>query len=32
VLPGVAKRMDDAIRNGHGRDDLAAVAAEVVEP
>jgi 3-hydroxyisobutyrate dehydrogenase-like beta-hydroxyacid dehydrogenase len=32
VLPGVAKRMDEAIRNGHGRDDLAAVAAEVVEP
>lgn len=32
VLPGVAARMDDAIRKGHGRDDLAAVAAEVAGP
>jgi 3-hydroxyisobutyrate dehydrogenase-like beta-hydroxyacid dehydrogenase len=32
VLPGVAARMDDAIRRGHGRDDLAAVAAEVAGP
>lgn len=32
VLPGVAARMDEAIRNGHGRDDLAAVAAEVAGP
>src|SRR3954452_2108622 len=30
VLPGIAKRMDEAIGKGHGHDDLAAVAAEVV--
>ncbi len=30
VLPGIAKRMDDAIAKGHGRDDLGAIAAEVV--
>ena len=30
VLPAIAQRMDDAIANGHGRDDLAAIAAEVV--
>ena len=30
VLPGIAKRMDDAIAKGHGQDDLGAIAAEVV--
>ena len=32
VLPAIAKRMDDAIAKGHGRDDLGAIAAEVVPP
>jgi 3-hydroxyisobutyrate dehydrogenase len=30
VLPGIAKAMDDAIAKGHGKDDLGAIAAEVV--
>jgi 3-hydroxyisobutyrate dehydrogenase len=30
VLPGIAKAMDQAIANGHGKDDLGAIAAEVV--
>jgi 3-hydroxyisobutyrate dehydrogenase len=30
VLPGLAKKMDAAIANGHGKDDLGAIAAEVV--
>jgi 3-hydroxyisobutyrate dehydrogenase len=30
VLPAIAKRMDEAIAQGHGADDLAAIAAEVV--
>jgi 3-hydroxyisobutyrate dehydrogenase-like beta-hydroxyacid dehydrogenase len=30
VLPSVAKRMDEAIAQGHGKDDLGAIAAEVV--
>jgi 3-hydroxyisobutyrate dehydrogenase len=30
VLPSVAKRMDEAIAKGHGRDDLGAIAAGVV--
>lgn len=30
VLPVIAKRMDDAIASGHGADDLAAIAAEVL--
>jgi len=30
VLPAVAKRMDEAIAQGHGKDDLGALAAEVV--
>jgi 3-hydroxyisobutyrate dehydrogenase len=30
VLPGIAARMDDAIAAGHGKDDLGAIAAEVV--
>jgi 3-hydroxyisobutyrate dehydrogenase len=30
LLPAIAQRMDDAIAKGHGRDDLAAIAAEVV--
>jgi 3-hydroxyisobutyrate dehydrogenase len=30
VLPSIAKRMDDAIANGHGQDDLGAIAADVV--
>lgn len=30
VLPAIAKRMDEAIARGHGRDDLGAIAAEVV--
>src|ERR1700704_3787239 len=31
VLPGIAKAMDDAIAKGHGKDDLGAIAAEVVK-
>jgi len=30
VLPAVARRMDEAIAQGHGKDDLGALAAEVV--
>ena len=30
VLPAIAKAMDDAIANGHGNDDLGAIAAPVV--
>jgi 3-hydroxyisobutyrate dehydrogenase-like beta-hydroxyacid dehydrogenase len=30
VLPAIARRMDEAIAKGHGADDLAAIAAEVV--
>ena len=30
VLPAIAKRMDDAIASGHGKEDLGAIAAEVV--
>jgi 3-hydroxyisobutyrate dehydrogenase len=30
VLPGIAKAMDDAITNGHGSEDLGAIAAEAV--
>jgi len=30
VLPGIAKRMDDAIASGLGKDDLGAIAAEVL--
>src|SRR5258706_477415 len=30
VLPGIAKRMDEAIAKGHGADDLGAIAAEVI--
>jgi len=30
VLPAIARRMDEAISKGHGRDDLGAIAAEVV--
>jgi len=30
VLPGIATRMDEAIAKGHGKDDLAAIGAEVV--
>jgi 3-hydroxyisobutyrate dehydrogenase len=30
VLPAIARRMDEAIANGHGADDLGAIAAEVV--
>jgi len=30
VLPGIAKRMDEAIANGRGKDDLGAIAAAVV--
>jgi 3-hydroxyisobutyrate dehydrogenase len=30
VLPSLARRMDDAIANGHAQDDLGAIAAEVV--
>jgi 3-hydroxyisobutyrate dehydrogenase-like beta-hydroxyacid dehydrogenase len=30
VLPAIAERMDDAIAKGHGRDDLGAMAAELV--
>ena len=31
VLPGIAKAMDEAIAKGHGKDDLGAIAAEVVK-
>lgn len=31
VLPAIANRMDRAIANGHGKDDLGAIAAEVVQ-
>jgi 3-hydroxyisobutyrate dehydrogenase len=31
VLPGIAKAMDEAIAKGHGRDDLGAIAAEVIK-
>jgi 3-hydroxyisobutyrate dehydrogenase len=31
VLPGIAKRMDEAIAKGHGADDLGAMAAEVLQ-
>ena len=30
VLPGIAKAMDEAIANGHGQDDLGAIAAGVI--
>ena len=30
VLPGLATKMDAAIANGHGQDDLGAIAAEIV--
>ena len=30
VLPSIAKAMDEAIAKGHGKDDLGAIAAEVV--
>jgi len=30
VLPAIAKAMDDAIAKGHGKDDLGAIAAEVI--
>ena len=30
VLPGIARAMDEAIAKGHGREDLGAIAAEVV--
>lgn len=30
VLPAIAKRMDDAIAGGHGKEDLGAIAAEAV--
>jgi hypothetical protein len=30
VLTSIAARMDDAIANGHGAEDLAVIAAEVV--
>jgi 3-hydroxyisobutyrate dehydrogenase len=30
VLPGIAKRMDDAIASGHGKDDLGSIAAELL--
>ena len=30
VLPAIAKKMDESIAKGHGADDLAAIAAEVV--
>ncbi len=30
VLPAIARSMDDAIRNGHGADDLGAIAADLV--
>ena len=31
VLPGIAKAMDDAIAKGHGKDDLGAIAADVIK-
>jgi 3-hydroxyisobutyrate dehydrogenase-like beta-hydroxyacid dehydrogenase len=31
VLPGIARRMEEAIAKGHGADDLGAIAAEVVQ-
>jgi 3-hydroxyisobutyrate dehydrogenase len=31
VLPGIAKVMDEAIAKGHGKDDLGAIAAEVIK-
>jgi 3-hydroxyisobutyrate dehydrogenase-like beta-hydroxyacid dehydrogenase len=31
VLPSIAKAMDAAIANGHGKDDLGSIAAEVVK-
>ena len=31
VLPGIAKAMDDAIAKGHAKDDLGAIAAEVIK-
>jgi len=31
VLPAIAKAMDDAIAKGHGKDDLGAIAAEVIK-
>ena len=31
VLPSIAKAMDDAIAKGHGKDDLGAIAAEVIK-
>jgi 3-hydroxyisobutyrate dehydrogenase-like beta-hydroxyacid dehydrogenase len=31
VLPGIAKAMDEAIANGHGKDDLGSIAAAVVK-
>jgi 3-hydroxyisobutyrate dehydrogenase len=31
VLPGIAKAMDEAIAKGHGKDDLGAIAAEVIK-
>jgi 3-hydroxyisobutyrate dehydrogenase len=30
VLPGIAQRMDEAIAKGHGREDLGAIAADIV--
>lgn len=30
ALPGIAKRMDEAIASGHGKDDLGAIAAETL--
>jgi 3-hydroxyisobutyrate dehydrogenase-like beta-hydroxyacid dehydrogenase len=30
VLPNIAKRMDEAIANGHGQDDLGAIAADIL--
>jgi hypothetical protein len=30
VLPSIAKRMDDAIAKGHGKEDLGAIAADVL--
>lgn len=30
VLPGIAKKMDEAIAKGHGADDLGAIASEVI--
>jgi 3-hydroxyisobutyrate dehydrogenase len=31
VLPGIARAMDEAIANGHGKDDLGAIAAPVIK-